>query len=107
MGPMGYPAALVGHATSRCSNRRASRCRSRSTANSLWRTGARTFFNDQRAGRVGDILTVLITVNDSAKTQNTTNTSLTSQQRAGRAELLRAGVEPRQDPARRASIPPR
>jgi len=53
------------------------------TPNSLWRTGARTFFNDQRAGRVGDILTVLITVNDSAKTQNTTNTNLTTSNAMG------------------------
>ena len=49
----------------------------------LWRTGARTFFNDQRAGRVGDILTVIVTVNDSAKTQNTTNSGLTSTNATG------------------------
>ncbi|HWA62230.1 MAG TPA: flagellar basal body L-ring protein FlgH [Caulobacteraceae bacterium] len=53
------------------------------SANSLWRAGARTFFIDQRASRVGDILTVLIEIDDSAKTQNTTNTSRTTANKAG------------------------
>jgi flagellar L-ring protein precursor FlgH len=72
LAPMGYPAALVGteQMTSQPIYHREPVAYG--SPNSLWRVGARTFFNDQRAARVGDILTVLITIDDSAQVSNAT-----------------------------------
>jgi flagellar L-ring protein FlgH len=43
--------------------------------NSLWRTGSRSFFKDQRAQQVGDILTVAVNITDKAAIANQTQRS--------------------------------
>ncbi|WP_372706968.1 flagellar basal body L-ring protein FlgH [Brevundimonas sp.] len=75
LAPIGYPSALMptdqlimASAAQQHADRAAS-------ANSLWRTGARTFFGDQRARSVGDIVTVNIDIDDRAQTQNSTQRS--------------------------------
>ena len=39
-------------------------------ANSLWMSGRKSFFKDQRASQVGDIMTVLVSIADTAKLEN-------------------------------------
>lgn len=51
--------------------------------NSLWRAGSRTFFKDLRATRVGDILTVTVTLDEKASLSNSsTRTRTTNEQDA-------------------------
>ncbi len=41
--------------------------------NSLWRSGARAFFKDHRAKEIGDIVTVQMSLDDSAKLESSTD----------------------------------
>lgn len=50
----------------------------RKSINSLWQPGARSFFKDQRAHQTGDILTVLVDLDDEGQLQNNTQTARTS-----------------------------
>jgi flagellar L-ring protein FlgH len=52
-------------------------------ANALWRNGSRAFFKDQRAAQVGDIITVLVNMNDTASLKNVTSASRSSAEAAG------------------------
>ncbi len=57
-------------------------------ANSLWRPGARQFFKDPRATKVGDILTVNINIQERAQLQNNTTTSRDNSEGAGLPNFL-------------------
>jgi flagellar L-ring protein precursor FlgH len=51
--------------------------------NSLWRTGSRAFFKDQRAHQIGDILTVKVKFTDKATVENETQRSRKSNEDSG------------------------
>jgi flagellar L-ring protein precursor FlgH len=57
-------------------------------ANSLWRNGAKQFFRDQRARKVGDILTVNISIDDNAKLANSTTRAKTGSENLGITNLF-------------------
>ena len=46
-------------------------------ANSLWRNGSRSFFKDQRAHQIGDLLTVTVNITDQANFANETQRNQT------------------------------
>jgi flagellar L-ring protein FlgH len=51
--------------------------------NSLWRTGSRAFFKDQRAHQIGDILTVTVNITDKAVMENETQRSRKNSEDSG------------------------
>lgn len=61
--------------------------------NSLWKSGATSFFRDQRAAREGDILTVLVDIKDNARLRNETSRERKAKENAAAPQLL--GLESR------------
>src|SRR5215203_6888869 len=59
-------------------------------ANSLWRNGSRAFFKDQRAARIGDLLTVTVNITDKANFANETQRSRTSTEDSGITDFIGA-----------------
>lgn len=57
-------------------------------ANSLWTDGNKSFFKDQRAADVGDIITVLIDISDSASINNATTRSRSNSESADLSSFL-------------------
>jgi flagellar L-ring protein precursor FlgH len=57
-------------------------------ANSLWQSSRQTFFKDQRAHKVGDILTVMIDIKDEADMENSTERTRTGSEGAGLPNFL-------------------
>ena len=55
---------------------------------SLWRTGSRAFFKDQRAAQVGDIVTVLVNTTDAANMQNASTATRTGSESEGIPNLF-------------------
>jgi flagellar L-ring protein precursor FlgH len=62
--------------------------------NSLWRNGSRAFFKDQRAHQVGDILTVIVNLNDKAVIANETQRSRKNEEDSGVSALFGAQKYP-------------
>src|ERR1700756_2464036 len=58
--------------------------------NSLWRNGSRAFFKDQRAARVGDLLTVTVNFTDKANLSNETQRSRTNKEDSGITDFIGA-----------------
>ena len=60
----------------------------RAEASSLWSSDTTSFFRDRRAQSVGDLVTVLIDINDRAQLQNATQRSRDAKQTVGDPDLF-------------------
>ena len=58
--------------------------------NSLWRNGSRSFFKDQRAHQIGDLLTVTVNITDQANFANETQRNLTGSENSAITDFLGA-----------------
>ena len=61
--------------------------------NSLWRSGSRAFFKDQRARQIGDILTVTVNITDKAVIANETQRSRTNTEDSGVTDFIGAHTQ--------------
>lgn len=57
-------------------------------ANALWKSDRKGFFEDQRANKIGDILTVIVSLKDEAEIRNDTTRSRNNSERSGIDNLL-------------------
>lgn len=62
--------------------------------NSLWASDRQTFFEDQRADNVGDILTVMIEIRDKAELDNSSERTRTSSEAGGIGALMGFEADP-------------
>src|SRR5579872_6338071 len=60
--------------------------------NSLWRNGSRSFFKDQRAHQIGDLLTITVNITDQANFANETQRSRTNTEDSGITNFLGAAT---------------
>src|SRR5246500_1760522 len=56
--------------------------------NSLWRNGSRSFFKDQRAHQIGDLLTVTVNITDQANFANESQRSRQTTENSGVTNFL-------------------
>ncbi|WP_122464492.1 flagellar basal body L-ring protein FlgH [Brevundimonas lutea] len=91
LAPMAFPAAMIPAHQQILPPQAPAYAPQRASANSLWQAGSRSFFGDQRARNIGDILTVAIEIDDRAQTQNTTSRTRSNEINSGISNFF--GIE--------------